>query len=38
MYKLAEYCRLLAINDAIILGSAVNLTFIAITNKPKNLP
>ena len=35
MYKLAEHCRLLAINDAISLGSAVNLTFITVTNEPR---
>jgi len=32
MYKLAEHCRLLAINDA---NSAVNLTFIVVTNEPR---
>ena len=35
VHKLVEYYGLLAINDAISLGSFVNLIFIAIANKPR---
>jgi len=28
-------CRLLAINNTIILGGSVNLTFIVLTNEPR---
>jgi len=35
VYKLAECCGLLAINDTINLGGSINLTFIAVTNESR---